>query len=63
MDGTTWGPAVAKGVGAGTSTSATFAPVRARFVRLTQTGSAADAPPWSVLRLRVYEAAGTGASQ
>ena len=63
MDGTTWGPAVATGKGTGTSTSVTFAPVRAKFVRITQTGSAADAPPWSVLRLRLYQAAGSGPSQ
>jgi glucose/arabinose dehydrogenase/mono/diheme cytochrome c family protein len=58
MDGTNWGQPVATGKGTGTSTSASFAPVRAKFVRITQTGGAADAPPWSVLRLRLYEAAG-----
>ena len=63
MDGTTWGPAVATGKGTGTSTSVTFAPVRAKFVRITQTGTAPDAPPWSVLRLRLFEASGTGPSQ
>jgi glucose/arabinose dehydrogenase/mono/diheme cytochrome c family protein len=63
MDGATWGPPVARGQGVGTSTSVTFPPVRAKFVRITQTGSAADAPPWSVLRLRLFEAPGTGPSQ
>ena len=57
------GRPVAKGQGTGSSTSVTFAPVRAKFVRITQTGSAADAPPWSMLRLRLYEASGTGPSQ
>jgi hypothetical protein len=55
---TNWGQPVATGKGTGTSTSASFAPVRAKFVRITQTGGGADAPPWSVLRLRLYEAAG-----
>jgi F5/8 type C domain len=63
MDGTSWGPAIAKGEGTGTSTSVTFAPVRAKFVKITQTGSAPDAPPWSVLRLRLFEAPGSGPSQ
>jgi glucose/arabinose dehydrogenase/mono/diheme cytochrome c family protein len=63
MDGTSWGPPVAKGEGTGTSTSVTFAPVRAKFVRITQTGSAPDAPPWSMLRLRLFEAQGTAPSQ
>jgi mono/diheme cytochrome c family protein len=63
MDGTTWGPAVAKGEGTGTSTSVTFPPTRAKFVRITQTGSAADAPPWSVLRLRLYETPAATASR
>ena len=37
MDGTTWGPPVAKGTGTGTgtSTSVTFKPARARFVRIS----------------------------
>jgi mono/diheme cytochrome c family protein len=63
MDGTTWGKPVAEGKGAGTSTNISFAPVRAKFVRITQTGSEAGAPPWSVLRLRVFEAPAKGGSQ
>ena len=39
MDGTTWGKPVAKGKGTGARTDVTFAPVRAKFVRITQTGS------------------------
>ena len=57
------GTAVAKGQGTGSSTSVTFAPVRAKFVNITQTASAPDAPPWSVLRLRLFEASGNGPSQ
>ena len=34
----------------------TFAPARAKFVRITLTDPGADAPPWSVKNLRLYEA-------
>jgi hypothetical protein len=52
-DGTTWS-LVAEGEGKGGQTSITFEPVRARFVRLTQTGAVEDAPPWSMQRLVLY---------
>jgi len=54
-DGTTWG-AVAEGQGSGRITSLAFAPVRASFVRITQTAAAENAPVWSIERLRLYEA-------
>jgi hypothetical protein len=56
MDGTSWGPPVAEGVGKGQSTAITFAPVRAKYVRITQTGTAEPPTPWSIQRLRLYEA-------
>jgi hypothetical protein len=34
-----------------------FAPVTARFVRITQTAQVENAPPWSMRLLRLYEAA------
>ena len=40
MDGTSWGTPVAEGEGKGQSTVITFAPVRAKYVRITQTGTA-----------------------
>ena len=52
-DGTSWGQAVARGKGTGTLTDIVFAPVRAKFVRITQSGTA-DAP-WTIQRLRLYE--------
>ena len=52
-DGATWTRA-AQGVGSGASTSIRFAPVEAKFVRITQTGGGAGAPPWSMQRLRLY---------
>ncbi len=58
MDGTSWGKPVAEGKGAGATTTATFAPVQAKFVRVTQTGKNDDGSAWSVLGFRVYAAGG-----
>jgi mono/diheme cytochrome c family protein len=61
-DGKKWSKPVAQGMGDGAHTTITFAPTRAQFVRITQTDNIADAPPWSIRNLRVYEgrpAAGT----
>ncbi len=55
MDGSTWSKPLAEGKGAGTRTDIAFAPVRGKFVRITQTASDGEAP-WSVERLRIYEA-------
>jgi hypothetical protein len=52
-DGTNW-TTVAKGAGTGISTAIRFASVQAKFVRLTQTASVDGAPPWSMLKLRLY---------
>ena len=52
-DGSNW-TAVATGEGKGTQTNIAFAPVRARFVRLTQTAALENAPPWSMQRLVLY---------
>ncbi len=56
MDGSTWGQPVATGHGTGEETTIAFAPVRAKFVRITQTGNATDARFWSMRRLRLFEA-------
>ena len=55
MDGSTWSKPVAEGKGSPDTTIATFPPVTAKFVRVTQTGRADAAPAWSVLNLRIYE--------
>ena len=55
MDGTSWGTPVAQGEGRGQSTMITFAPVRAKYLRITQTGTAEPPAPWSIQRLRLYE--------
>jgi mono/diheme cytochrome c family protein len=55
-DGSTWSAPVVEGKGEGGRMAITFAPTKARFVRITQTDTVADAPNWSILNLRVYEA-------
>jgi mono/diheme cytochrome c family protein len=55
-DGTSWGAPVTEGTGSPSTIVATFRPVQARFVRITQTGAADNAPPWSVLNVRIYAA-------
>jgi mono/diheme cytochrome c family protein len=64
-DGTSWSAPVAEGDGKAGITTIAFAPVTARFVRITQTATVADAPPWSMRLLRLYEAAAgsTGGSK
>ena len=41
----------------------TLPPTRAKFVRITQTETAADAPPWSIRNLRIYEAPAASAKK
>ena len=55
-DGTTWSAPVAEGEGRPGTTVITFAPVSAKFVRITQTAAVENAPPWSMRHLRLYEA-------
>lgn len=56
-DGTTWGQPVAEGEGSPGTTTITFTPANARFVRITQTATVTDAVPWTIRLLRLYEAA------
>jgi F5/8 type C domain len=56
LDGTTWGAPVAQGKGDSARTTVTFAPTRAKYIRITQTETVEDAPAWSINNLRVYEA-------
>ncbi len=55
-DGTNWSAPVAEGTGVDGTTIVTFAPVSAKFVRITQTETVTNAPPWSMRLLRLYEA-------
>jgi mono/diheme cytochrome c family protein len=62
-DGTNWGKPVVEGKGSGARTTITLPPTRAKFVRITQTETAADAPPWSIRNLRIYEAPAASAKK
>ena len=55
MDGTTWSKPVVVGKGESSKTTIAFPPTRAKFVRITQTDTVADAPNWSINNLRVLE--------
>jgi mono/diheme cytochrome c family protein len=54
-DGKSWTD-VGQGEGSTRTSVVTFKPVPAKFIRVTQTGSADGAAPWSVLNFRVYAA-------
>jgi hypothetical protein len=51
-DGATWSRPVAEGKGTGAITDITFPPAKARFIRITQTGSV-NGLFWSIHELRV----------
>ena len=53
-DGSNWGTPVARGQGSGTNTQIAFAPVTARFVRITTADPGPGAPPLSILRLKLF---------
>jgi hypothetical protein len=52
-DGTAW-TKVATGQGDGGTTVIPFKEVDAKFIKITQTATAENAPPWSIRRLRLY---------
>jgi hypothetical protein len=55
LDGQKWGLPVASGQGTpGSTTIVLERPVRARYIRITQTGTDETAPAWAVARLQVY---------
>ncbi len=56
LDGQQWSAPVAEGAGTGVTTTIAFTPVRAKFIRITQTASPAAPAPWSVQRLRIFVA-------
>ena len=56
-DGTTWSAPVAKGQGNPGITVIPLAPPSVKFLRITQTASVENAPPWAMRLLRLYVAA------
>ncbi len=55
-DGTTWGKPVATGKGSSAVTAIAFAPAKARFIKITQTGSV-NGLFWSIHELQIFAAA------
>jgi hypothetical protein len=62
LDGREWTD-VAAGKGTGNHTDVAFAPVKARYVRITQTAAASGAPPLAIAQLRLYEPGGSTATK
>ena len=60
-DGRNWREPIAEGRGGRRTTIIPLAPRSARLVRITQTADDAGAVPWTMERLRVYQAAGAAA--
>jgi glucose/arabinose dehydrogenase/mono/diheme cytochrome c family protein len=56
MDGSAWDSPVAQGAGAAPTTVMQFAPSEAKFIRITQTGSATNREQWAIAQVRVYQA-------
>jgi mono/diheme cytochrome c family protein len=54
MDGATWQPPVAEGSGSTPTTTVALPRVQARFIRITQTGTAANGQAWGVQQVRVF---------
>ena len=58
MDGITWGTPVAQGAGEAPTTVIPFAAAQARFLRITQTGTAANGELWGIQQVRLYGRSG-----
>jgi mono/diheme cytochrome c family protein/glucose/arabinose dehydrogenase len=54
MDGTTWSDPVAEGTGAFPTTIISTKPVRAKFLRITQTGTMPNKLGWGIQRIKIY---------
>jgi mono/diheme cytochrome c family protein/glucose/arabinose dehydrogenase len=62
INGTTW-TTVAEGRGSAGATVVTFAPIAARFLKISLTNSDAAAPAWSMQRLRILTAVAPGGAR
>jgi mono/diheme cytochrome c family protein/glucose/arabinose dehydrogenase len=62
-DGRQWGPPVAESRGSGSPTTIAFAPTRGKFIRITLTADAPDAPAWAVRNVRLLAAPEPAASR
>jgi len=62
IDGRSW-TRVSEGQGVPGSTVAAFAPVQAKFLKITQTGALENAPAWSMQRLKILGPAASGGAR
>ena len=53
-DGASWGAPVAQGAGQSPTTTVWFSPTPAKFIKLTQTGSAVNNEAWAIQTIRIY---------
>jgi len=60
MDGTTWSAPVAEGTGVAGPNVIALIPVRAKFVRITQTATVDNVTPWSMQQVQLYEIRSSG---
>lgn len=62
MDGKNWTKTVASGEGTEPNLAISFAPVQAKFLRITQTGTvtAEEEAPWSMRQLKIFGMVGNG---
>jgi mono/diheme cytochrome c family protein/glucose/arabinose dehydrogenase len=61
-DGTTW-TTVSETAGAPGSTTLSFAPIPARFLKITQTATLENAPAWSMQRVRIFSPGASGGAR
>jgi hypothetical protein len=61
-DGTTW-TTVSETAGAPGSTTLSFAPIPAKFLKITQTATLENAPAWSMQRLRLFSPGASGGAR
>jgi hypothetical protein len=61
-NGSSW-KTVAEGQGTPGATTIAFAPIEAKYVRITQTSTAEDGVVWSMQRLRLYRPGTGGATR
>jgi mono/diheme cytochrome c family protein len=54
-DGQRWSAPLAAGQGTRSPTTISFPPTRGKFIRITLTSDATDAPAWAIRNLRVFE--------
>jgi mono/diheme cytochrome c family protein len=62
INGSSW-KTVAQGQGTPGATTIVFAPIEAKYVRITQTATAEDGAVWSMQRLRIYRPGTGGATR